>query len=308
MPNDESPADDAIAIEASGLTMRFGDFTAVDDVSFRVTRGMIFGFVGSNGSGKSTTIRMLCGLMKPSAGSARVAGFKVPGEEQRVLHRIGYMSQKLSLYPALTLHENVRFAAGIYSIPPARRDARWEVLRDRLGLAPYVDARVSSLSVGIKQRTALCCAILHEPEIVFLDEPTAGVDLENRAVFWEIIREMASAGVTVFVTSHYLDEMEFAERIGFIDAGQLIALDTPIGLKTRHAGGFTVEIVAPEGSPPGTPSTMLLPDLDPETVTAAEREVHARDPRLRIRMALPSLESVFLETLQARERERQAQP
>ena len=142
---------------------------------------------------------------------------------------------------------------------------------------------------------------------MFLDEPTAGVDLENRAVFWQIIREMAASGVTVFVTSHWLDEMEFAERIGFIDSGQLIALDTPDALKARHAGGYPVEVVAPEGAPPELSSTMILPDLAPETVAAAEREVRARDPRLGIRIALPSLETVFLETLKARAGERETE-
>lgn len=306
LPRDDRNPD--IAIEAAGLTKAFGDFTAVDNVSFKIKRGSIFGFVGSNGSGKSTTIRMLCGLIAPTEGSARVAGFRVPGEERSVLHRIGYMSQKLSLYPALTVHENVRFAAGIYSLDADRRESRWDLLRNRLDLGPHENMRVSSLSVGIKQRTALCCAILHEPEVVFLDEPTAGVDLESRAVFWQIIREMASDGVTVFVTSHYLDEMEFAEIIGFIDRGQLIALDAPEKLKATHAGGYSIEIVGPAGHPLPSPSRLLLPDLEPRTVAEAQRRVRAQDPALNIRIALPSLESVFLAMLKSRETEGEASP
>jgi len=297
-----------IAIETDGLSKSFGDFKAVDRVSFQVKRGSIFGFVGSNGSGKSTTIRMLCGLLAPTEGSARVAGFRVPGEERGVLHRIGYMSQKLSLYPVLSIRENVRFAAGIYSIDAVQRERRWHELRDRLDLAHYENMRVSALSVGIKQRTALCCSILHEPEVVFLDEPTAGVDLENRAVFWEIIREMAAEGITVFVTSHYLDEMEFADVIGFIDRGQLIALDTPERLKAGQAGGYRVEIVGPGGQPQTSGARILLPDLEPSTVAEARRRARSQDPSFNIRIALPTLEEVFLEMLQAREREEQAAP
>jgi ABC-2 type transport system ATP-binding protein len=296
------PAD--VAIETIELTKAFGDFLAVKRLSFRVPRGSIFGFVGGNGSGKSTTIRMLCGLLPPTEGTARVAGFTVPGEERKILHRIGYMSQKLSLYPSLSILENVRFAAGIYSLDADARDARWRELRERLGLGPHERRRVSELSGGIKQRTALCCAILHSPEIVFLDEPTAGVDLENRGVFWEIIDEMARGGVTVFVTSHYIEEMEFADLIGFIDQGELIALDTPGRMKAAHAGGYPVEIIAPEGVPLSDPTTLLLPDLEPDTVAETERRVRARDPRFTVRITLPTLETVFLGLLHDRERAR----
>ncbi len=295
------------AIEVAGLTKAFGDFIAVKDVSFQVRRGSIFGFVGGNGSGKSTTIRMLCGLLPPTEGSASIAGFRVPGEERRVLHRIGYMSQKLSLYPTLTVLENVRFAAGIYGVDPAHREARWSVLRDRLGLGPHEKTRVADLSGGIKQRTALLCAILHEPEVVFLDEPTAGVDVENRSVFWEIIQEMSRSGVTVFVTTHYLDEMEFADQIGFIDRGELIALDSPEHLKVMQAGGYPIEIVAPPGVPPPPDRRLLLPDLLPGTVAEAERVLRERDPRLKIRLALPGLDTVFLAMLRARDREHDAE-
>ena len=307
-PRPPSDAPSSATIEAEELCKTFGDFKAVDRVSFRVSRGSIFGFVGSNGSGKSTIIRMLCGLLEPTDGSARVAGFRVPGEERSVLHRIGYMSQKLSLYPALSILENVRFAAGIYSIDAARRELRWRALRDRLDLGPYEKMRVSALSVGIKQRTALCCSILHEPEVVFLDEPTAGVDVESRAVFWEIIREMSRSGVTVFVTSHYLDEMEFADLIGFIDRGELIALDRPETLKATQAGGYPIEVVAPAGVAAPAETRILLPDLRPGTVAQIEREVRAIDPRLTIRLALPGLDTVFLGMLRARERARAAQP
>ena len=301
-----SPPSSDVAIETFGLTKAFDDFLAVKNVSFRVPRGAIFGFVGGNGSGKSTTIRMLCGLLPPTGGTASVAGFTVPGEERKILHHIGYMSQKLSLYLSLSILENVRFAAGIYSLDNAKRDARWRVLRDRLGLGPHEQRRVSQLSVGIKQRAALCCAILHEPEIVFLDEPTAGVDLENRGVFWEIIREMARGGVTVFVTSHYIEEMEFADLIGFIDRGEIIALDTPERMKAAFARGYPFEIVAPEGVPLPAPSTLLLPDLDPETLAETERRVRSRDARLSLRIALPDLNAVFLGLLREHARRRDA--
>ena len=307
-PEAPPPTPAGPAIEAAGLTKAFDKFIAVKDVSFTVSRGSIFGFVGGNGSGKSTTIRMLCGLLPPTRGSARVAGFQVPGQERRVLHRIGYMSQKLSLYPTLTVRENVRFAAGIYGIDETRREERWHALRDRLGLGPYEKTRVSDLSGGIKQRTALLGAILHEPEVVFLDEPTAGVDVESRAVFWEIIREMSRSGVTVFVTSHYLDEMEFADLIGFIDRGEIIALDRPEHLKAAQAGGYPIEVVAPAGVAAPAETRILLPDLRPGTVAQIEREVRAIDPRLTIRLALPGLDTVFLGMLRARERARAAQP
>ena len=219
------------AIVARALTRRFGSFTAVDAVSFEVPVGEIFGYLGANGAGKSTTIRMLCGLLTPTSGSARVAGLDVAADPRAVKSSIGYMSQRFSLYLDLTVRENLEFMGGAYGL------ARREVARridEVVGLADLGgvrDAITGSLPGGVRQRVALANAILHHPRIVFLDEPTAGVDPFARRNFWKLIRGLASGGTTVFVTTHYLDEAEYCRRIGLMVDGRLIALDTPAGLK-----------------------------------------------------------------------------
>jgi ABC-2 type transport system ATP-binding protein len=224
-------------ITVSDLTRRFGDFTAVDRVSFEVQRGEIFGYLGANGAGKSTTIRMLCGLLRPTEGRAVVAGTDVAEDPRQVKRSIGYMSQKFSLYMDLTVEENLRFFGGAYGL-------RGERLADRLeralGYAALTDRRgtlTRTLPGAIRQRLALASALLHEPAILFLDEPTAGVAPDSRRNFWRTIRQLAHEGTTVFVTTHYLDEAEYCYRVGLMADGKLVALDTPAALKREHAPG-----------------------------------------------------------------------
>jgi ABC-2 type transport system ATP-binding protein len=221
----------ALAIEARGLTRRFGSFTAVDAVTFDVAAGEIFGYLGANGAGKSTTIRMLIGLLAPSGGEARVAGHDVGRDPEAVKGSIGYMSQKFSLYLDLPVRENLRFFGGAYGLWGADLSRRAEEVLELTGLAEYRDAVTGSLPGGIRQRLALGSAVLHRPPIVFLDEPTAGVDPAARRGFWRLIRDLAQGGTTVFVTTHYLDEAEYCHRIGLMADGRLVALDTPEALK-----------------------------------------------------------------------------
>jgi len=225
----------AASIVVRDLTKRFGSFTAVDGVSFTVPRGQVFGLLGPNGAGKSTTIRMLCGLLRPSGGSAEVAGFDIARDPESVRNHIGYMSQRFSLYRDLTVRENVSFFGGVYGLDRSRLARRAGEVIAMAGLEGAEDEITGTLSGALQQRLALGCAILHEPPVLFLDEPTSGVDPLSRRRFWDLIRSMSSAGSSVVVTTHFMDEAEFCERIGFISGGRLIALDTPDGL--RHALG-----------------------------------------------------------------------
>jgi ABC-2 type transport system ATP-binding protein len=220
-----------LAIQAEHLSRRFGAFTAVDDVSFTVEQGEIFGYLGANGAGKSTTIRMLIGLLAPTAGRATVAGHDVGTDPEGVKAAIGYMSQKFSLYLDLPVKENLRFFGGAYGLWGAGLSRRTDEVLELTGLTEQRDAVTGSLPGGIRQRLALGSAILHRPSIVFLDEPTAGVDPEARRSFWRLIRELSRGGTTVFVTTHYLDEAEYCRRIGLMVDGRLVALDTPSQLK-----------------------------------------------------------------------------
>jgi ABC-2 type transport system ATP-binding protein len=218
-------------IEVRDLRRRFGSFEAVRGVSFTVERGEIFGYLGANGAGKSTTIRILCGLMAPSAGRAVVAGHDVAHDPTAVRRAVGYMSQRFSLYPDLTSLENLDFFGGAYGLARRARRERAAALLGEVGLDPG-DRRVTgAMPGGLRQRVALAAALLHRPEIVFLDEPTAGVDPEARRNFWRIIRGLAEAGTTVFVTTHYMDEAEYCARVGLMADGVLVALDTPEALK-----------------------------------------------------------------------------
>jgi ABC-2 type transport system ATP-binding protein len=219
------------AVLARRLTRRFGDFLAVDQVSFEVERGEIFGYLGANGAGKSTTIRMLCGLLEPSAGEATVAGHDVRAAPDAVKSAIGYMSQKFSLYLDLPVGENLAFFGGAYGLSGRGLRHRVDEVLERAGLSALGRAETGSLPGGIRQRVALAGAILHRPRVVFLDEPTAGVDPVSRRDFWALIRELAAEGTTVFVTTHYLDEAEYCRRIGLMADGKLVALDTPAALK-----------------------------------------------------------------------------
>jgi ABC-2 type transport system ATP-binding protein len=221
------------AIEVRSLVKRFGRFTAVDDVSFEVERGRIFGFLGANGAGKSTTIRMLCGLLDPTSGTATVGGFDIRREPERVKRAIGYMSQRFSLYDDLTVAENIRFFGGAYGLPKKKLESRLGWVLEMAGLEGRERSLTGTLSVGWKQRLALGCAVLHEPRIVFLDEPTGGVDPASRRRFWELINGLSAAGITVFVTTHYMDEAEYCNDIRLIHAGRIVAGGSPQELKTN---------------------------------------------------------------------------
>jgi len=221
----------AHSIEAKGLEKRFGSFRAVADVSFTVERGEIFGYLGANGAGKSTPIRMLCGLLGPTAGQALVAGHDVARDPEAVKASIGYMSQKFSLYLDLAVCDNLAFFGGAYGLSGRALRTRLEAVAELADLRDIWSTTTGSLPGGVRQRVALASAVLHQPEIVFLDEPTAGVDPVSRRHFWRLIRDLARSGTTVFVTTHYLDEAEYCRRVGLMVDGRLVALDTPVGLK-----------------------------------------------------------------------------
>ena len=230
------------AVSLDNLTKRFGEFTAVDRVSLIVPRGQIFGFLGPNGAGKSTTIRMLCGILPPTSGAGQVAGFDIAAEPERIKENIGYMSQRFSLYEDLTVEENIAFYAGVYSLSPAKRQERTEWVIEMAGLTERRRSNAGELSGGWRQRLALGCAILHEPPIVFLDEPTSGVDPLSRRKFWELIYTLAEGGVTVFVTTHYMDEAEYCDRLALIYRGELVAVGTPEELKRSRTLGADAEL------------------------------------------------------------------
>ena len=230
------------AISVRGLTKRFGSFTAVDNLSFEVRRGEIFGFLGANGAGKSTTIRMLCGLLTPTSGTATVGGYDVARETDRVKRTIGYMSQRFSLYDDLTVEQNIRFFGGVYGLNDARVRERMRWVLAMADLKGREDSLTRTLSGGWKQRLALGCAVLHEPPIVFLDEPTGGVDPISRRNFWEMINQLSERGTTVLVTTHFLDEAEYCNDIILINAGKLVASGSPLELKTRHITSPILEV------------------------------------------------------------------
>ena len=230
------------AIEVIGLTRRFGPFTAVDQVSFNVRKGEIFGFLGSNGAGKSTTIRMLCGLLRPTSGTATVGGIDVTRDPEAVKQRIGYMSQRFSLYELLTVDQNIRFFGGIYGLNAAKLTERRAFVTEMAGLAGRETTLARDLSGGWRQRLALGCAILHEPPILFLDEPTGGVDPLSRRQFWRLIETLSVAGVTVLVTTHYLDEAERCHRVALIHAGRLATIGTVGEVKSIFAARPIIEI------------------------------------------------------------------
>ena len=219
------------AIKTDQLTKRFGSFTAVDHISFTVERGEIFGFLGANGAGKTTAMRMLCGLSVPTSGQASVAGFDVAKQSEQVKQHIGYMSQKFSLYGDLKVWENIRLFGGIYGLSEARIQEKMDELLHTLHLEEERNSLVNALPLGWKQKLAFSVAILHEPQIVFLDEPTGGVDPVTRRQFWELIYQAAERGITVFVTTHYMDEAEYCNRVSIMVDGQIRALDKPSALK-----------------------------------------------------------------------------
>ena len=303
------------AITVTGLTKRFGDFVAVDRLTFEVGEGEVFGFLGSNGAGKSTTIRMLCGLLKPTSGTATVGGVDVSRDPEGVKRRIGYMSQRFSLYEQLTVDQNIRFFGGIYGLDRERLEVRRRFVLDMAGLHGREHTRAADLAGGWRQRLALGCAILHQPPIVFLDEPTGGVDPLSRREFWSLIDHLSASGVTVLVTTHYLDEAEHCHRLAIIHGGRLAALGTTGELKRVFGDRAIVEVHAANPV-----ETMRLLDrmAEIEKTSVFGTSVHAvlkDDPRsaapaLRNRLEAagvavtsiaavqPSLEDVFLEVVE----------
>lgn len=221
-------------IIAKDLTKKFGNFTAADALTFDVERGEIFGFLGANGAGKTTAIKMLCGLSKPTTGEAKVAGYDVYNETEQIKLHIGYMSQKFSLYEDLTVSENIRFYGGIYKMPYKKIKEKEKELLAKLNLEEHKNRLLSSIPLGWKQKLAFSTAVLHEPDIVFLDEPTGGVDPVTRRQFWDLIYEAADSGVTVFVTTHYMDEAEYCDRISMMVAGKIVSIGSPKELKREY--------------------------------------------------------------------------
>ena len=229
-------------IRAHELTKRFGPFVAVDAISFEVSKGEIFGFLGANGAGKTTAMRMLCGLSTPSSGEAVIAGYDVYSQTEKIKKRIGYMSQKFSLYDDLTVLENIRFFAGIYGLSATQIKLKTEELITRLGLEQETKKMVAALPLGWKQKLSFSVSILHEPKIVFLDEPTSGVDPVTRRQFWDLIYQAAAQGITIFLTTHYMDEAEYCNRISIMVDGKIVALDTPHRLK-QHFNASSMDDV-----------------------------------------------------------------
>lgn len=310
--------DDDAPVSARDLVKRFGDFVAVDRISLEAHRGEVVGFLGPNGAGKSTTIRMLCGLLRPTAGQAIVAGYDVAREPEHVRQRIGYMSQKFSLYNDLRVIENIRFFASLYDVPPSTLKEREAWVLDMAGLSGRESTLTGTLPSGWKQRLALGCAVLHRPPILFLDEPTSGVDPISRRQFWELIHSMAADGVTVLVTTHYMDEAEYCNRLVLIFQGRIVASGSPTELKQRAMSG---ELLLVECEPLGVALDLLqqTPDVSDVAVFGNALHVVVPDAKVaipRIRTALsqhgarvtkiepirPSLEDVFVSLTAAQEK------
>jgi len=247
-------------VVAENLSRRFGDLVAVRDVSLRIERGEIFGVLGPNGAGKSTTIRMLCGILDPSGGRGTVVGYDIAREPDRVKERIGYMTQRFSLYEDLTVFENLRFYAGLYSVPLEKRRARLEQVLDQTGLQNRRDQISGTLSGGWKQRVALACATVHEPPLLFLDEPTAGVDPVSRREFWNQIHQLAAGGTTVLVTTHYMDEAERCHRLAFIFRGHVLDVGTPSEIIARR--GLRVAELEVSDAVAAAAALHALPEVD----------------------------------------------
>ncbi|MBN2093294.1 ABC transporter ATP-binding protein [candidate division KSB1 bacterium] len=224
----------AYSVTVQNLTKKFKQFVAVDDISFDIYKGEIFGFLGANGAGKTTTIRMLCGLLLPSAGEGRVGDFDIMRESEKIKQNIGYMSQKFSLYNDLTIRENIRFFGGVYNLSNSQLQEAEEKILEQMHLKDWRNRLTGALPLGWKQRLALGCAVIHNPAIIFLDEPTGGVDPISRREFWAFIYQLAAAGKTIFVTTHYMDEAEYCNRLSIMYEGKIIALDTPTRLKMQY--------------------------------------------------------------------------
>lgn len=307
------------AVQVDHIEKIFGDFTAVNKISFKVRKGEIFGFLGPNGAGKSTTIRMLCGLLVPTSGTGSVAGFDIIKDGEKIKENIGYMSQKFSLYEDLTVEENIDFYSGIYKLPRSKKKDRKDWVLKMAGLEDHRKTRTSVLSGGWKQRLALGCAIIHEPPILFLDEPTAGVDPISRRQFWELIHGLSESGVTVFVTTHYMDEAEYCDRIALIYRGDLIALGTSGSLKTEFMKEDIIDIDCslPQdamGIIEGLKGIKEVALFGKGLHAVAEENVEKLVPRIkdllgahgyvvnRVEKIMPSLEDVFVSMIEAYDR------
>jgi ABC-2 type transport system ATP-binding protein len=303
-----NPDNEESAVSIEDLTRTFGDFVAVDRISLEVKKGDIFGFLGPNGAGKSTTIRMLCGLLIPTAGQGTVGGYDINTRSEEIKKIIGYMSQRFSLYDDLTVDENINFFSGIYNVPQARKAARKQWVLEMAGLGDSRNTLTRNLPGGYKQRLALGCAILHEPSILFLDEPTSGVDPLSRRGFWKLIYAMARAGTTVFVTTHYMDEADYCDRLALIYRGTIIAEGTPSELRQKHMTRDVLEIetenvvMAMDALGRSGIETAIFGSVLHATVGSARSDI----PRLtklladagisvnRIEKIVPSLEDVFV--------------
>ncbi len=294
-------------IEADHLTIRFGSFTAVKDVSFEIGKGEVFGFLGPNGSGKTTIIKALCGLLPPTEGTGRILGMDIRKDAAEIRRRVGYMSQKFGLYEDLTVAENLAFYAGVYGLDGSHAEQRTRDVQNLTGIEPYMKRRAGQLSGGWKQRLALACAIIHSPEVLFLDEPTAGIDPVARRALWDLLFQLSGQGVTFFVTTHYMDEAERCGRVGYIYLSKLIAIGTVAELQRL-----------PDANPPGTsriqinasnPAAMLdrvrkMPGVREATIfgrsihALAETDrmpsLHERLPEAQVEVIEPSLEDVFV--------------
>ena len=298
------------AVATHDLTRRFGHFTAVDRVSFRIPAGSVFGFLGPNGSGKTTTIRMLCGILEPTSGSAEILGMDLLSGREAIKADLGYMSQKFSLYDDLTAAENLDFYAGMFSLPRALARERIETVVRMAGLSGRTKERVAGLSGGIRQRLALGCAILHRPRLLFLDEPTSGVDPRSRRRFWDIIYDLASSGTTVMVTTHFMDEAEHCDSIGFMYDGRLIALGTPRELKGLVPGSVW-EILSDEPMDllremEGKPGFLDVAVCGRSLHVLAEPGAEAALSMAGARKIVPSLEDVFVHLVKAERGEKAA--
>jgi ABC-2 type transport system ATP-binding protein len=300
--------DNNIAVRVDGLTRRFGDFTAVDNITLAIGKGEIFGFIGPNGAGKSTTIKMLCGLLQPTEGKGFVGGNDIMIKSEEIKKHIGYMSQKFSLYDDLTVEENINFFSGIYKVSREKKRARMEWVLEMSCLKDQRNSVTKTLPGGFKQRLALGCAILHEPPILFLDEPTSGVDPISRRNFWDLIYEMARKGTTIFVTTHYMDEADYCDRLALIYRGRIIAKGTPGEMRQKYMKRNVLEIevdrlvAALEVVYKNGIETAIFGSLLHATVDKAEEDIPRIEALLkeegiaviRIEKIMPSLEDVFV--------------
>lgn len=307
------------AVEVHDLEKRFGSFTAVRQISFDIARGRVFGFLGPNGAGKSTTIKILCGILSPTSGTGTVGGFDILTQQDKIKQNIGYMSQRFSLYEDLTVEENINFYAGIYGLSREKKTARKDWIIQMAGLKGLRSSLTRTLSAGWKQRLALGCAIIHEPPIIFLDEPTAGVDPISRGKFWDLIGTMADKGITIFVTTHYLDEAEHCDSLALIYKGAIIATGTPHDLKTNFMKGDVLKISLPDsqrwlerlaGLPVISQSALFGSDIHAVVSNAATASSLIRQFLNQHKVAgytineiKPSLEDVFVSLIENYDRE-----